>query len=63
VGPHFCIGAAASKALIADVALPTLFKHLQDVAIDPLQPVDFGGWAVRGLLNLPVVWHQVQEPP
>ena len=63
VGPHFCIGAAASKALIADVALPTLFKHLQDVAIDPSQPVEFGGWAFRGLLNLPVVWHQLQEVP
>lgn len=63
VGPHFCIGAAASKALIADVALPTLFKNLQDIAIDPSQPVEFGGWAFRGLLNLPVQWHQVQEAP
>ena len=55
-GPHFCAGAWASRAMIADVALPTVFakaKHLE-IADDEL--VRIGGWAFRGLLNLPVRW-------
>ncbi len=56
VGPHFCIGAAASRALIADVALPSIFNRFPDLAIDPSQPIREEGWAFRGLLNLPVTW-------
>lgn len=56
VGPHFCIGAAASKSLIADVALPSILNHFPDLAIDPSQPIREGGWAFRGLLNLPIIW-------
>jgi len=40
-GPHFCAGAWASKAMIADVALPMLFERL---------------WAFRGPLHLNVLW-------
>ena len=51
-GPHFCAGAWASKALIADVALPMLFDRLPDLALDGDAP--FGGWAFRGPLRMPV---------
>lgn len=51
-GPHFCAGAAASKALIADVALPKLFERFPDMTLSG--EVEFGGWAFRGPLSLPV---------
>jgi cytochrome P450 len=57
-GPHFCAGAAASRAMIADVALPTLFSRVPNLEIAEDEPVRIGGWAFRGLLNLPVRWLQ-----
>ena len=55
-GPHFCAGAFASRAMVADVALPTIFARLGDLRLDEAEPVRFGGWAFRGPLNLPVRW-------
>ena len=55
-GPHFCAGAAASRAMIADVALPSVFARLKGLALDTSEPVRIGGWAFRGLQNLPVTW-------
>ncbi len=55
-GPHFCAGAAASRAMIADVALPTVFARLEGLRLDDAEPVRIGGWAFRGLFNLPVEW-------
>jgi len=56
-GPHFCAGAWASRAMIADVALPSLFKRLKRLRINHKAPAPvMDGWAFRGLLNLPVVW-------
>src|SRR5256714_1017298 len=55
-GPHFCAGAAASRAMIADVALPSAFARLKDLRLDESEPVRIGGWAFRGLQNLPVMW-------
>ena len=55
-GPHFCAGAAASRAMIADVALPSVFARLKGLRLDESEPVRIGGWAFRGLFNLPVVW-------
>jgi cytochrome P450 len=55
-GPHFCAGAAPSRAMIADVALPTLFARAGRLEIADDEPVRIGGWAFRGLLNLPVRW-------
>lgn len=55
-GPHFCAGAWASRAMIADVALPTLFSHLKNLRMVDREPIRIGGWAFRGLLNLPVIW-------
>ncbi len=58
-GPHFCAGAAASRRLVGEVALPLLFERLGgSLAVNrSADPVRFGGWAFRGPLNLPVVWH------
>jgi cytochrome P450 len=55
-GPHFCAGAWASRAMVADVALPTIFSKLKNLRIVEDRPVRVGGWAFRGLLNLPVSW-------
>ena len=54
-GPHFCAGAAASRVLIADVALPRLFSAFPDIAVNG--EVAFQGWAFRGPLSLPVRLH------
>jgi cytochrome P450 len=56
-GPHFCAGAWASRAMVADVALPTVFARLRDLRLVDGEPVRIGGWAFRGLLNLPVAWN------
>jgi hypothetical protein len=55
-GPHFCAGAAASRAMIADVALPSVFARLKGLRLDEGEPVRITGWAFRGLQNLPVRW-------
>lgn len=53
-GPHFCAGAAASRALISEVALPMLFDRFPDLAL--AGDVPFAGWAFRGPLKMPVSW-------
>ena len=53
-GPHFCAGAAASRSLIAEVALPMIFDALPEMEIAG-EPV-FTGWAFRGPLELHVRW-------
>jgi cytochrome P450 len=55
-GPHFCAGAWASRAMVADVALPAIFSQHRNLRIVEGEPVRIGGWAFRGLLNLPVTW-------
>lgn len=55
-GPHFCAGAWASRAMVADVALPTIFSQLKNLRIVEDKPIRVGGWAFRGLLNLPLTW-------
>ena len=55
-GPHFCAGAWASRAMVADVALPAIFARLRGLRIVEDEPVRIGGWAFRGLSNLPVTW-------
>jgi cytochrome P450 len=55
-GPHYCAGAFASRAMVADVALPSIFARLKGLRLDDSEPVQIGGWAFRGLLNLPVTW-------
>jgi len=55
-GPHYCAGAFASRALVADVALPSIFRRLQGLRLVDAERVRVGGWAFRGVLNLPVAW-------
>jgi len=58
-GPHFCPGAAASRSLVGDVALPMIFDRLAGLRLadaDGASPVEFGGWAFRGPLAVPVTW-------
>lgn len=55
-GPHFCAGAWASRTMIADVALPSLFTRLTNLRLKDDAPVPFGGWAFRGPLSMPVAW-------
>ena len=55
-GPHFCAGAFASRALVADVALPMIFKTTHGLRLDPLKEVIFRGWAFRGPLAVKVLW-------
>jgi len=57
-GPHFCAGAWASRAMVADVALPAIFSRLKNLRLMDSEPVRIGGWAFRGLFNLPVTWAQ-----
>lgn len=54
-GPHFCAGAWASRALIAEVALPRLFARLPGLRLAGAAP--FAGWAFRGPLAVPVAWN------
>ncbi len=55
-GPHFCAGAWASRAMIADVALPATFSRLRNLRLASDEDVRFGGWAFRGLAILPVTF-------
>jgi cytochrome P450 len=56
-GPHFCAGAAASRSLVGELAVPLAFERLRDLRVDErAEPVSFGGWAFRGPLRLPAVW-------
>jgi cytochrome P450 len=55
-GPHYCAGAWASRAMVADVALPSVFSRLKNLRLGENDPVRIGGWAFRGVLNLPCVW-------
>jgi len=47
---------AISCAMVADVALPSLFERLKGLRLDAPEQVKIGGWAFRGLLSLPVRW-------
>jgi cytochrome P450 len=51
-GPHFCAGAAASRTLIAEVALPMLFNRFPDMRL--AKPTQYSGWAFRGPLSTSV---------
>ena len=56
-GPHFCAGAFAARALVADVALPMMFDRLHGLRLDGDRPAAFGGWAFRGPLSMHVRWN------
>ena len=52
-GPHFCAGAWAAKAMIADVALPRFFARFPRAKLaKEAESTIFHGWAFRGPLAL-----------
>jgi cytochrome P450 len=53
-GPHYCAGAWASRTLIADIAMPEIFRRVEGLRLTG--DVPFGGWAFRGPLSLPCGW-------
>jgi cytochrome P450 len=55
-GPHFCAGAWASRVMVADVALPSLFSRLRLALDASSEPAEITGWAFRGLQNLSATW-------
>lgn len=55
-GPHFCAGAAASRSLVGELAVPLAFERLAGLALDDADSVAFGGWAFRGPLAMPATW-------
>ena len=61
-GPHFCAGAWASRALVAEVALPRLFAALPNLRLADPSAVAFDGWAFRGPLRVPVAWDRPGAP-
>lgn len=53
-GPHFCAGAAAARALVAQYAVPMILKRFPTMAL--AGDVRFHGWAFRGPVSVPVTW-------
>lgn len=56
-GIHFCAGAWIAKAMVAQIAVPRLFKELDGLALDPNQAATEGGWVFRGMTSLPLIWN------
>ena len=56
-GPHYCAGAFRLRAPWWPTSrCRALFARLKGLRLDDSEPVRIGGWAFRGLLNLPVKW-------
>jgi len=55
-GPHFCLGTFVARKMVGEIALPTLFSRLKNMALVRGEKVRYGGWVFRGPLNLPVDW-------
>jgi cytochrome P450 len=55
-GAHFCLGAWSARTLVAESVLPSLFRRLPGLRLDPVPSVDFTGWVFRGPTQLPLRW-------
>jgi cytochrome P450 len=55
-GPHYCAGAWIARASIGQIGLPTLFRRLPNLRLDPDHNTPWGGWVFRGPLSLRVRW-------
>jgi cytochrome P450 len=55
-GPHYCLGAWSARALVAQCALPTLFRRLKNLRLVDAASVAWQGWVFRGPTNLRVAW-------
>ncbi|RSZ61909.1 cytochrome P450 [Corynebacterium hylobatis] len=56
-GIHFCAGAWIAKAMVAQIAVPQLFREFDGLALDPANEAVEGGWVFRGMLSLPLIWN------
>ncbi len=52
---HFCVGHSIARTL-GQVVLEEMFSRLPGLRLDPDDPPQVHGWAVRGAKRLPVVW-------
>jgi cytochrome P450 len=55
-GPHYCAGTWVARASIGQIGLPSLFRRLPGLRLDPACEVPWGGWVFRGPLSLHVRW-------
>ena len=55
-GPHYCAGTWVARASIGQIGLPSLFRRLPGLRLDPAHDVPWGGWVFRGPLSLHVRW-------
>src|SRR5258705_7358949 len=62
-GPHYCAGAFASRAMVADVALPGIFKRLKALRLDRSEPVRIAGPAFSRPPHPPANLVVVPLPP
>ena len=62
VGHHFCLGVWMSRHQIGSVALPTLFRRLPNLRLDPDRPAELRGWVFRGPVHLQAIWDPGRAP-
>ncbi|OZC73636.1 unspecific monooxygenase [Rhodococcus sp. 06-462-5] len=55
-GAHFCLGTWVARISIADIALPTMFSRLPELALADPDAVEMAGWVFRGPLTMPARW-------
>ncbi len=55
-GPHYCAGTWVARSSIGQIGLPSLFRRLPGLRLDPAHDVPWGGWVFRGPLSLHVRW-------
>ncbi len=54
-GPHFCMGTHLSRRMIADIALPKLFRRFPTMELPDPTAVKWSGFGFRGPINFPIV--------
>lgn len=55
-GPHFCLGTWIARMQVGQVGVPTLFRRLPNLRLDPDHAPTVEGWVFRGPTSLKVVW-------
>jgi len=58
-GVHVCLGNWAARAEIGSVALPQVFRRVKGLRLNNEKPARAGGWVFRGMLELPVLWDDI----
>lgn len=55
-GPHFCAGTWVARQMVGEIAVPLLFKRLNNLRLQTENPPVERGWVFRGPVSLPVRW-------